>query len=65
MVPRVAMLTTDGEMRLTMGASDGIGASATAAGRAAIAGEIDQAAAMTAAAKPAAAILRRKFMRVL
>ena len=30
-VPRVAMLTTAGEMRLTMGASEGIGASATGA----------------------------------
>jgi hypothetical protein len=36
MVPRVAMLTTAGETFFTMGASDGIGVSATAAGRAAL-----------------------------
>ena len=34
MVPRVAMFTTAGETRLTMGASDGIGAASGAAGAA-------------------------------
>ena len=61
MVPLVAMLTTAGETRLTMGASDGIGAaSATAAGNAAWAGENPE---ITAAASMAAANLRRRFMR--
>src|SRR5271169_3209699 len=60
MVPRVAMLTTDGETRFTIGASDGIGA-ASAAGEAggepACAGTAAEAA--NAAANAAAAKLKR------
>ena len=66
MVPRVAILTTAGETRLTMGASDGIGAaSATGAGKAAYTGAVLTIAvpAMTAAARVAAANSRRRFMR--
>jgi hypothetical protein len=35
MVPRVAMFTTEGETRLTMGASEGMGDASTGAGEAA------------------------------
>ena len=58
-VPRVAILTTAGETRLTMGASEGIGASAIGAeGSAArTMGE-----AMTAAASDAAASMWRRFI---
>src|SRR3984957_20447798 len=65
MVPRVAMLTTAGETRLTMGASDGIGAaSATGAGTAACAAPatITAGAPTVAAASIAAANLERRFM---
>src|SRR5258706_2185908 len=65
-VPRVAILTTAAETRLTMGASEGIGAaSAMDAGSAAFAGPETMIAgpAMTAAASVAAASLRRRFMR--
>src|SRR5260221_1127106 len=59
-VPRVAMLTTEGDVRLTMGASDGTGESATGvAGSAAK----PMGAASTAAASVAAASVSRKFMR--
>src|ERR1700691_4591464 len=59
-VPRVAMLTKEGDTRLTIGASDGIGAaSGTAAGDPArTAG-----AARKVAATAIAASLKRKFMR--
>src|SRR5580698_10098680 len=65
MVPRVAILTTAGDTRLTMGASEGIGAaSASGAGRAANAGAMKAAGPATAAAASAAAAnLRRRFMR--
>src|ERR1700694_4831825 len=66
MVPRVAMLTTAGETRLTMGASEGIGAaSATSGVPAACTGPAIMTAgpAMTAAASVAAAKLSRRFMR--
>src|SRR5277367_4408288 len=60
MVPRVAMFTTAGETRLTMGASEGIGAAsageADGAGSAANAPGAPRPAASTAAAK------RRKIM---
>src|ERR1700736_4191376 len=60
MVPRVAMLTTEGEARFTMGASDGIGDStAGVVGNAAYAAG----AVVTAAASDAAASVRRRFMR--
>src|ERR1700737_4381232 len=69
MVPRVAMLTTAGETRLTMGASEGIGA-ASAMSAAPVAaykglGIITAGPAMMAAASAAAAKLRRRFMPVL
>jgi short-subunit dehydrogenase len=59
-VPRVAMFTTDGEVRLTIGASEGIGESAT--GLAGSAAKL-MGAARTAAAIEAAARVSRKFMR--
>src|SRR5271168_1462244 len=68
MVPRVAILTTDGEIRLTIGASEGMGAESAAgdaggdpAHAGAPMGPFD--AALSATASAAAAILRRKFMR--
>src|SRR4030081_228147 len=61
MVPRVAILTTAGEVRLTMGASDGIGAASRGAGKAATAGAAADPA-MKAAASHAAANLRRRFI---
>src|SRR3984957_21226018 len=67
-VPRVAMLTTAGETRLTIGASEGIGAaSATGAGTGAYAAPATMAAgpAMAAAASIAAANLKRRFMPIL
>src|SRR5271168_3399731 len=57
MVPRVAMFTTEGETRLTMGASVGM-AEVSAAGTAANSGPL-----IVVAASTAAAILRRRFMR--
>src|ERR1700730_9198797 len=57
MVPRVAIFTTAGETRLTMGASEGIGA-ASGAGVTAYTGALK-----TAAASAASANLRRRFMR--
>src|SRR5271167_4882870 len=68
MVPRVAILTTDGEIRLTMGASDGMGAESAAGdagGDPAHAGAPRGAnnMAVSAAASAATANLRRKFMR--
>src|ERR1700724_944975 len=68
MVPRVAMLTTAGETRLTMGASEGIGAAsamsadpvAPYAGR----GRVTAGPPITAVASAAAAKkLKRRFMR--
>src|ERR1700722_3702690 len=64
-VPRVAMLTTAGETRLTIGAREGIGAaSATGAGEAAQAGRRTMIAgpAARAAAGAAAARLTRRFI---
>src|SRR5271169_5875746 len=61
MVPRVATLTTAGETRLIIGASDGIGAASTvggAGGAANAAGTL-----IMAAASAAAANVRRRFMR--
>src|SRR3984957_12470812 len=66
-VPRVAMLTTAGETRLTIGAREGIGAaSATVEGRAAEAGaaKIIAGAARSAAASAAAAKLTRRFIGI-
>src|ERR1700722_19431636 len=64
-VPRVAILTTAAETRLTMGASEGIGAASAMAGSAAFAGSETMTAdpAMGAAARVAAASLRRRFIR--
>src|SRR5580704_6399214 len=67
-VPRVAMLTTAGDTRLTMGASEGIGAASGAdAGGCGAAGAVGEAANAAGPASPAAsaiaAILRRKLMR--
>src|SRR6202023_2520343 len=50
MVPRVAIFTTEGETRLTMGASEGIGAASREAGEAAYSGPPINAAARAAAA---------------
>src|SRR5271170_6943274 len=64
MVPRVAIFTTEGETRLTMGASDGIGAASAggdAGGEPAYAGAPPLEAANAASA--AAAKLKRRFMR--
>src|SRR6185437_11196352 len=61
MVPRVAMFTTEGETRLTIGASEGMGAAAAACTVA-----VSAAGAMMAAAKRVIdASLRRMFTRVL
>ncbi len=62
MVPRVAMFTTEGETRLTMGASVGMGV-ASAAGTAANACQLMVVALMAVAASAAAANSRRRFMR--
>src|ERR1700679_988457 len=62
MVPRVEMFTTEGETRLTMGASVGIG-EASAAGTAANAWPLIAVALIAVAASAAAANLRRRFMR--
>src|SRR5882757_1998189 len=58
MVPRVAMFTTEGDTRLTIGASVGMGAAASAAGTAARAGPL-----IANAVSAAAANCRRRFMR--
>src|SRR5450631_1939309 len=67
MVPLVATLTTAGETRLTIGASEGIGAASTAGGlgdaanaAGPIAGPVDMA---RVAARVAANVIRR-FMRI-